>query len=185
MFEKQGNARATEVITGLTHLMGEVFTEHQGRVVKLALAAKVKTPLQVRHGFQRVQAVAVLAVNRGDQRALQVGAPDLITAGWPNGSLCDQSAAMEVPDGDACGADGEVVQRFTEPQLLQDPYTGAAEHEPRAAGERLGRLFANRDPQALLLQGQCRSQSADAGADDDDIERQTGPDGSGWRHRRR
>ncbi|MBK9235963.1 MAG: FHA domain-containing protein [Rhodoferax sp.] len=34
MFEKQGNARATEVITGLTQLMGEVFVKHQGRVVK-------------------------------------------------------------------------------------------------------------------------------------------------------
>lgn len=34
MFEMQGNAKATQTITGLTQWMGEVFAEHQGRVVK-------------------------------------------------------------------------------------------------------------------------------------------------------
>lgn len=60
MFERQGNARATETITGLTQLMGEVFAEHQGRVVKflgdgvLALFAHSLSALEAVTDLQRI-----------------------------------------------------------------------------------------------------------------------------------
>ena len=74
-----------------------------------------------------VQAVAVVAVNGRNQCALQVRAPDLMTAGVISSGLGKQPAAVKVSDGDACRANREVFQRFAEAELFQNPRTGGTD----------------------------------------------------------
>ncbi len=89
MFEMQGNAKATQTVTSLTQWMGEVFADHQGRVVKflgdgvLAVfadslhALEAVTDLQRRHHLrsasERTTSSMLLRVGVATGEVLEVG----------------------------------------------------------------------------------------------------------------